>query len=512
MAKSRTLLDRLLQTPDLARVVPHLQPAVLHRVIQTCGLEDSAEVIALATPAQISRVLDVDVWRAPVPGLDESFDADRFGTWLEVLMQAGGTAAARTLLGLDLDLVVAGLARHLAVFDRAAVSEYTTLDGNLSAGRASHASDSVEIGGYFVEARRTGSWDAIVQLLCFLGDEHPEYFNRVMQGCRRLSDGAREEDASHDLLDDNEQELFDLASARESRRERDGYIPPSHARAFLQMAREFRVADQQRPPSNPLVRAYFRGVESVHVADVASDRRLLCEATNADDIDVEPGTVAAVTEILRDEGVLQPEPPLAMLGAFLRAHESEEQLAYLANALLAGCSLQTRSFTPAEASEAAGAVCNLGFENWPHRWRDRELIAAFQVGMTVLHGLSLFVAERLADIVAGLRCGDRDIQIGLSRLRFELSTHGHGKSPSRARTALDVIMLLDAPSWAALAGLIDEFPVMHGAIAAALDSKRSKTRAVDPSAFEFISRNSQIASIHAFIERLPDVLTGKRSA
>src|SRR5262252_3524337 len=165
MTKSRTLLDRLLHTPDLARVVPHLQPAVLHRVIQTCGLEDSAEVIALATPAQISRILDVDVWRAPIPGMDEGFDADRFGTWLEVLMQAGGAAAAKTLLGLDLDLVVAGLAAHLAVFDLAAVS-----------GRSSHTSDSVEIGGYVVEARRTGSWDGIVQLLCLLGDEQPEYF------------------------------------------------------------------------------------------------------------------------------------------------------------------------------------------------------------------------------------------------------------------------------------------------------------------------------------------------
>jgi uncharacterized protein DUF6178 len=513
MTKSRTLLDRLLHTPDLARVVPHLQPAVLHRVIQTCGLEDSAEVIALATPAQISRILDIDVWRAPIPGMDESFDAERFGTWLEVLMQAGGAAAARLLLGLDLDLVVAGFARHLAVFDRAAVSEYTTLDGQLSGGRSSAASDSIEMGGYVVEARRTGSWDAIVQLLSYLGDEHPEYFNRVMQGCRRLSDGAREEDASHNLLDDNEQEMFDLSSARESRRERDGYVPPSHARAFLQMARELRVADEQPPAINPLVRAYFRGVESPPLADDATsaDRRLLGEATHTADADVEPAKVAAVTEILRDEGVLQPEPRFAMLGAFLQAHESEEQLAYLANTLLAGCSLQRRSFTPAEASEAAGAVCNLGFENWPHRWSDRELIAAFQVGMTVLHGVSLYVAERLAGIVAELKCGDRDIQIGLSRLRFELTTHYRDKAPWRARTALDVIMLLDAPSWAALTGLLDEFPVMHGAITAALTA-RSKARAVDPSAFEFISQNSQIASIHAFIEALPDALTGKRSA
>ena len=42
MAKSRSLLNRLLSTPDLANAVPRLQPDVLHRVIQTCGLEDCA--------------------------------------------------------------------------------------------------------------------------------------------------------------------------------------------------------------------------------------------------------------------------------------------------------------------------------------------------------------------------------------------------------------------------------------------------------------------------------------
>jgi Family of unknown function (DUF6178) len=83
MAKSRPLLDRLLNTPDLAKIVPHLEPEVVHRVIQVCGLEDCAELVALATPEQISRVLDIDLWRVPARGADEQFDADRFGTWLE---------------------------------------------------------------------------------------------------------------------------------------------------------------------------------------------------------------------------------------------------------------------------------------------------------------------------------------------------------------------------------------------------------------------------------------------
>ena len=93
----RHLLDRILDTPHLAHVVPRLPPEVLHRVIQSCGLEDCGELVALATPDQLARVFDLDLWRAGQPGLDEQFDADRFGVWLEVLMESGAGVAAQTL-------------------------------------------------------------------------------------------------------------------------------------------------------------------------------------------------------------------------------------------------------------------------------------------------------------------------------------------------------------------------------------------------------------------------------
>src|SRR5262245_45777293 len=107
MADSRPLLDRLLNTPELAKIVPRLQPEVLHRVIQRCGLEDSAEFLALATPEQVSRILDVDLWHSRTPGADESFDPDRFGQWIAALMQAGADVAADKVMGLDIHLVIA---------------------------------------------------------------------------------------------------------------------------------------------------------------------------------------------------------------------------------------------------------------------------------------------------------------------------------------------------------------------------------------------------------------------
>jgi hypothetical protein len=502
MTKSESLIERLRQAPDLERVVPHLPPNVLHRVITACGLEDCADVIALATPAQLSRVLDADVWRAPQPGFDEQLDADRFGTWIEVLMQSGAAVAAQKLAALDIHLVVAGLARHLAVFDGAAASPYTTLDGEqVTSRRASHGLHSCEVGGYVVEARRAGSWDAIVELLQALDAEQSECFHRVMAGCRRLSNGRRELDASHNVLDDHEQEMFELECARESRREREGYVPPAQARAFLQTARQLDLSGE-RPLARPLVHAYFRALES---------------EPNADSEPQHESTASFVADVLREEGVL-PHAPLALLGSgsepapsrlrFIRAFAdghaaSAAELAYLANTLMAGCSLQGRPFTQQEASDAAVALCNLGLENWPHSWSERDFVTAFEVGVTVLYrDVCMDVAERLAGVLADLRCGDRDIQMGLSQLRFELAKHTRAGVPWRAGRALEVIMLLDAPSWAALVGLIDEFPVMHGVIAATVGPDASKVRTVDSTAFEFISENGQIASIRAFLRRL----------
>jgi hypothetical protein len=92
MATPLPLLARLLKTPDLAKIVPQLPPEVLHRVIQVCGLEDCAEFVALATPAQLTRILDADLWTSRAPGIGEAFDAERFGVWLEVLMESGAAA------------------------------------------------------------------------------------------------------------------------------------------------------------------------------------------------------------------------------------------------------------------------------------------------------------------------------------------------------------------------------------------------------------------------------------
>jgi hypothetical protein len=504
MATSRPLLARLLNTPDLAKIVPHLEPQLVHRVIEVYGLEDCAELVALATPEQISRVRSRSVARR-APGADERLDADRFGTWLEVLMESGAAVAAEKIIGLDIELVTAGLARHVAVFGSGAVSSYTLLDGTVVPGRELSGDLGREIGGCVIKSRRTAAWDAIVELLIFLDAEHPDYFGRLMRACIRLSDGTREPDGFHNLLEDADQDMLDLEIEREARRDTQGYVTPAQARAFLQAGRALRF-DGDPPRPSPIARAYFRAIESPLSTELRLD----------DAKDIEPEAIAEVVEVLREAGVFAATPRgllvsgtpevsrLALIQDYVESHASSaEELAYLANTLIAGCPVQARAFTPQEASDAAAAICNLGLENWPRRWPDRDLIAAFQVGWTVLHrDVCLFTAKRLIAIVAGIQCTDRDIQLRLNALRRELKQHIRDGAPWRARDALDVIVMLDALSWAALSALIDECPVLHAAIGAA----ERHSRAIDPADFEFIARNDQIGAIQEFLKSLPSRL------
>jgi hypothetical protein len=188
-----------------------------------------------------------------------------------------------------------------------------------------------------------------------------------------------------------------------------------------------------------------------------------------------------------------------------------QELAFLANTLVAGCPIQDRAFTPSEASEAAMATCNLGLENWlpgavlPDDFLiEHNLVDVFQIGWGVLHrDVCLFTAQRLLEVLAGLQCVDDETQEGLVALRIEMAKQWHAGTPWRAREALDALMALDMPAWATLLGLLGECPVIHAGIGA---SQRSGVREVSATAFAFVSENAQIASVREFMRLLPETL------
>jgi len=565
-------LARLLDTPFLARVVPHLAPETLHQLIQYRGLDACGELVTSATPAQLNSLLDLDLWRHAQPGRDEQFDVDRFGEWLEVLVDTGDSVAARTVAALDKHLVIVGLSRYLRVFDPGTFEPTESSDDEPTDRNEMMNSETsgdvleCEVGGYLVRARRTDAWDAIVTLLVTLDAEQHHYFHAVMHGCRRLSHSSPEIDGLDDLLMVPEQHLHDVAIERERRRSRHGYATPADARAFLQMARQPRAASAPTTPIapiaiNPIATAYFRAVEEE--ADTtpegtsagAPERAPHHDATDVsargdDDI---PTSIDAVIELLAEAGVIV-ERPRALLEAadedpraaklpllrrlmeFVLHHDEtayltrSRELGFLANTLLAGSSVQSRPFTPQEASDAAACICNLGLECWPAVWpgatsrgasplreldtamppnpflADHDLVTAFEVGWSVLYrDVSLFVADQLMSTLADLHCVDADTRRGLRALRRELVKQREAGTPWLARNATDVLAMLDMTAWISVLGLLDECPILPAALTAVLERR---TTSVSPTAFEFISTTAQIGDIRLFMRTLPGVLSG----
>ena len=552
-------LARLLDTPLLARVVPHLAPETLHQLIRHCGLDACGEIVTSATPAQLTSLLDFDLWRHAQSGRDDQFNVDRFGEWLDVLADTGNSVAARTVAALDKHLLILGLSRYLRVFDPGTFEPTESSDDEPMVRDEMMNSETsgdvleCEVGGYLVRAQRTDAWDAIVTLLATLETEHNHYFHAVMQGCRRLSNSRPEIDGLDDLLTAPEQHLHDAAIERDERRSRQGYATPADARAFLRMARQPREAASPTAPIaiNPIAAAYFRAVEEV-ADDVPAFARASARQGRGDDDGI-PTTIEGVIELLAEAGVM-PEQPRALLEAadedpraarlpllrrlmeFVLHHDEaayltrSRELAFLANTLVAGSSVQARPFTPREASDAAACICNLGLECWPARWPggasrgpsspreldtavppdallvDHDLVTAFEVGWLVLYqDVSLFVADQLMSTLADLRCVDADTRLGLRALRRRLEKEREAGTPWLARDAAEVLAMLDMTTWISVLGLLDECPILPAALTAILERRRTS---VSPTAFAFISTTAQIGDVRLFMRMLPGVLSG----
>ena len=486
----------------------------MHRVIGAYGLEDCAELVAHATPAQLSRVFDLDLWRPARAGCDDEFDAERFGVWIEVLVEAGADLAADKLAHLPIEQLVTGFSQHVRVFDIAAIAAYDTTDGQRIESRAVDDRLDCSIGGYHLVQRTDSAWQAIVDVLVSLDTHHCARFDELMRALRSLSDSGREVDGLDALPEAGEQMMFDAGSERERRRLKQGFASPADARAFLQMSRSARTGIV--PASNPLARAYFRSIDTSAPIDESNAPRGEADAD--------------VIQLLTEAGVMPQQPPRNLLTgtqdqssdrlADLHRHmrfvferdqeafeERHTELAYVANALIAGCSLQSRPFTAREASDAAAAVCNLGLGKTPLRddyLLRHDLIGIFQIGWTTLYeDVAMYAANEVIAVTADMKSADEHVDSGLDTLRNVMRRQVEAGTPWRAGPSLEVIAMLDQPAWAALTALIAECPVVHYALTATLSRRAG---AIDPHGFTFIASEEDIAMVREFMALLPDRL------
>jgi hypothetical protein len=374
------LLARILETPDLAAGVRSLPGPALAKLVDEVGLEDAGEIVAFASPHQLAEVFDEDLWRSERPGHDERFDGDRFLAWMEVMMEAGDSFVAERLASLPEDLVTLALHEHLLVLDvDELLAEMRGMDEGEGEAIEKALSNclSEEIDEYQLVARRLDGWDTMLAVVLALDRDHRALLARILERlCAMTAEQVEREGGLCDVLTSEEMLEADVAAEREERRAEVGYVAASDARAFLKLATQ--TLTELPTAHDPVTRGYFR--------DLARAREAAPSAES--DHHAERGVRAAtasgrspLARVLVEAGVVEPVAPPLLLGTgagcsreplLVRAMRAlaeidttafaarSEEIAYLANVLVAGASIEGRRYRPAEAVHLAIEVCSRG--------------------------------------------------------------------------------------------------------------------------------------------------------
>jgi hypothetical protein len=409
---ARQLLARILDEPSLVATIQELPPRALGKLIEHVGLEDCGEIIALATTEQLRQIFDDDLWRSDRPGQDEAFDAERFGLWLEVMLEAGEDFVVQKLMELPLDLVTLAFHRHVLVLSIDQLQ--AEMEESEDAERIDKALEGYqyeEFDEYQVISRRHAGWDSIVTILIALDKEDHAFLDRILERCCDLSSATIEDNGGlYEVLTSEEMLETDLAADREDRRAAEGFVAPSQAASFLALCRSTPPDEVLARPRDAVTRAYFRELAPAPTAqgNARAVPSLGLERALAElDVGDVPRAARPVF-LLEGRSGTTGDGSAIFRTALASLHDSDpkryaervEELAYLANVLVAGHVVDGRAVRPFEAVVIVAEVCNLGLEHLATMGHAKESVAeraltllsregadkAFRVGWWLLHG------------------------------------------------------------------------------------------------------------------------------
>lgn len=250
---SRKLLAQLLDEPDLDAQLMGLTGAEWKAVVSVVGLEDSGELLALASSQQLLELFDEELWTSGVAS-GENIDAERFATLLEVLQDSGIEELAKKLSTLSEDFLQLAMGSLVTVWSSEFLTRYAE-DGQVEKKLESCLIE--EFGEYLILSSGGLGWDVVIELLATWNESDPALIDRLFSRLAAVSES--EIQGPDDLLTvlDGMDELREEAEAeREERRAALGYVSSSDARAFLAL-----------PPLgipselDAISKAYFRRLE-----------------------------------------------------------------------------------------------------------------------------------------------------------------------------------------------------------------------------------------------------------
>jgi len=538
---THALLNRLLDQTNLVAAVQALPARALGKLIDHIGLEDCGEIVALATTDQLRGIFDDDLWRSERPGQDESFDANRFALWLEIMLEAGEAFAAHKLAELPEDLVTLALSKHILVIDIEEMAitmsdRQSDDDGPIEKALESCLCEEIDV--YRIISRNHEGWDAILSILLALDRDHHDFLERVLAHCCAMAAEYIDDNGGlYQVLTSDEMLESDVGADREERRAEEGFIAPSSAASFLALARTTKLADIiAAKERDPVTHAYFRSLRGPsRKPSVRKDgeARVAADKDTGADGGAGAADAASLVALLRDAEVLPPSAPMLLLpepasassrpatDVFVAAvrdlrvravdlhAQRMEELAYLANVLAAGCSLEGRSVRPLEAAHATVATCNLGMEYLLQQEPPATAIdllshnavdKLFRIGWHLLtQQVVLPTARAFAQRLAreAKQAADRERGRALEQVVQAFHAAIAAGKPWTVLAKLSALDGdLDAATLAAVAGLIDECPALRGALA--LPAAAGATT----QDLQCIATDEHLRAVHAFVVKL----------
>jgi hypothetical protein len=104
-------IDALLSQDDAAGAIAQLAPSEIYELVHEVGFEDAADLIHLATPAQIQGCLDLDGWAK------DELDLAPMKPWISALIDAGFEKLGEVWGALDSELRALVLQRQVKIYD-----------------------------------------------------------------------------------------------------------------------------------------------------------------------------------------------------------------------------------------------------------------------------------------------------------------------------------------------------------------------------------------------------------
>jgi hypothetical protein len=397
-AQPRQLLRRILTEPTLVEAVRALPAPALATLVRQVGLEDSGELLALASPAQLLGVFDEDLWKQAQAGDNETFDSERFALWLEILLEGGEDALAERLMQLPEEFVLMGLQGQIMVLDMDAVSSDVASMDRDDAAQVEKALESClceELENFRVISRRHEGWDAVLATLLALDKNHHQDLYRILDKLAKASDSVIDDYGGLcEALSAAEEIATDAEADREDRRAAQGYVSPPSARSFLGLCRQTPWESVlTEKGSDPITRAYFRELVTSTNADMRPEANRLMDLLHKTKNHHNKRKYLGNAQVTNRHALFRNAmKALAETSPKLQAQRSEE-LVFLMNVLMSGACKKYRS---SDAALAVAAVCNLGLEQSGVSLESTSADKLFRIGYKILHDEVAMPAARFA--------------------------------------------------------------------------------------------------------------------